>query len=250
MTLCRHLACILVAFTSLVANAGPPASYVLKVDERPLSTQSLGVFRVGMRVSLAMRNQVIPPLISGHAKALAFGPGQAGIITRFFRKNTFGPMNSAVVRFDKQQWEEWETSANRMVEGKLYTGAELWKLQHEPGNLITMPAFEWPVPLGMLNLLEPDGAKGVRVAVGAIAAPEHIACEPGEKPIPDKFTVYVRRDVETKTATVALTLGKASGATITDVWPELRCFTVVADAKALAVLMTRAEVTMVQNFCQ
>jgi hypothetical protein len=127
------------------------------IDKREIKIAN-GTFRVGQRVRLGIRDGVLKPEESKHARPLAWGPGQTGVVLRFIQRRTWSsadnkywsPVPMAVVRWDAQTWYEWDIPMNRMKDGVVYDAAAINKMNSENGPPVKLPAFERPAYLESL----------------------------------------------------------------------------------------------------
>ena len=105
-----------------------------------------GVVRAGERVKLRSRASWFEPAETGHARGIAFGPGQVGTVLGGFRHQRSGvELEEVVVQWDAQAWREWSPPYQRAAAGRIYTVEELDALAGDYGPPVELPAFELAV---------------------------------------------------------------------------------------------------------
>lgn len=242
--------------TRVVHADEPVAAYKLQTTDQRLKETSRAGLRVGMLVRLKKRDRALKPEETGHKAALAYGPGQRGVIVGFIRRQVSGyEFDMAIVRWERQQWFEWDIPLHRMAQGKVYSGDDLNRLNSENGPAVQLPSFELPAHLETLEPIAATDRAAVAVVEDqararqqALGAPKRTTCVAGTTAVPDQYVIFVRPGFDVQS--IADEHAKKSGITVRRVWPALASFSIESGSKSLQPLLSDTRLAEVMNNCR
>ncbi len=220
-------------------------------EDRDLHVESLGTLRVGSRVRLTKRDRALDPEETGHATRVAYGPGQEGVIVRFVHRRIArldAEFDVAVVRWEPQEWYEWDAPITRMTPGKAYTGEDIRRMNEQLGRPVRLESFEAAAHPELLRMAAEDGvADGGAPAPRAGGKPKRSHCAPPLRAMPGVYVVFVR-DAD-RVEEIAEDLARRHDAKIRRVWPALASFSVSASPAQLSVLADDERLREISDNC-
>lgn len=231
-------------------------AYQLQATDQVLKESSRAGLRVGMPVRLKKRDRALKLEETGHTAPLAYGPGQKGVIVGFIRRRLSGyEFDMAIVRWDRQQWFEWDIPVNRMTAAKVYTGDDLNRMNDENGQSVLLPSFELPAHPETLDPVQASDRAAVATAAGqarasarALGRPKRTLCPSGTTAVPDQYVIFVRSGFDVQP--VADEFAKKPGIAVRRVWPALASFSVKSASDLLGAFMSDTRLSEVTNNCR
>jgi hypothetical protein len=234
----RSLALGIICWAVPAGADAPVRAYQLQASDQRLNEPSRAGLRVGMLVRLKKRDRAFKPAETGHTATLAYGPGQRGVIVGFIRRRLSGyEFDMAIVRWDRQEWFEWDTPLHRMGDGKVYSGDDLNRMNTENGAPVRLPSFELPAHPETLEPIQAndkavvaEAAEQSRTRMRALGPPKRTTCTAGTTAVPGQYVIFVRPGFEVQP--IADDFAQKPGITVRRVWPALASFSIETTGKS------------------